>query len=321
MVEIGVRKQLLLFPHGLVDGFGDREQHGVAHFVSELFRPALDHFIARIAVFIDRVAKAHDLVFARQHAKGAFNRFLGRGETFDHFHRRFVGTAVQRAAQGADGSGDAGIQVGQCRCTHPCGEGRSVEFVFSVEDQRHVHHFDVQLARFLAMQQVQEVATDARLVGHAVDALAVVAEAIPVAHDRRERGEQAVGDIALHAEIFLRLDIAQERAPGAHHVHRMGVGGDAFEHFFQGLGQVTQFAQLVAVRGQFCLGWQFTVQQQVGDFFKLGVSGQFAYVVATVGQAGAGLAHGGQCSLPGDLATQASTTQYFCFSHVRSPIL
>ena len=45
MVEVGVREQFLLLPHGLVDGFGNREQHLVAHFVSEFFRPALDHFI------------------------------------------------------------------------------------------------------------------------------------------------------------------------------------------------------------------------------------------------------------------------------------
>jgi hypothetical protein len=42
----------------------------------------------------------------------------------------------------------------------PGGEGRGVELVLGVEDQRHVHHFDVQLARLLAVQQVQEVAAD-----------------------------------------------------------------------------------------------------------------------------------------------------------------
>ena len=113
MVEVGIREQLFLLPHGLVDGFGHREQHLVAYFVGEFFRPALDHFITRVAVFVDRVAKAHDLVLARQHAEGALDSFLGRTEALDHFHRRFVGAAVQRATQRADGGGDAGIQVGQ----------------------------------------------------------------------------------------------------------------------------------------------------------------------------------------------------------------
>ena len=107
MVEIGVGEQLLLFPHGFVDRFGDREQHGVAHFVGEFFRPALDHFVTRVAVFVDRMAKAHDLVLARQHAEGALHRLFCRVEAFDHFHRRLVGAAVQRAAQRADRCSDA----------------------------------------------------------------------------------------------------------------------------------------------------------------------------------------------------------------------
>ena len=152
-------------------------------------------------------------------------------------------------------------------------------------------------------------------VGHAVDALAVVAEAIPVAHDRRERGQQAVGLVALLGEVFLRFDVAQERATGAHHVHRVGVGGDAFQHFFQRLRQVAQLAQFALISVQFGLGRQFAVQQQVGHFFKLRIGRQFAHVVAAIGQPGTGLAHGGQCGLPGNLATEPGATEYFCFGH------
>ena len=193
--------------------------------------------------------------------------------------------------------------------------------MLGVEDQRHVHDFHVQLARLLAVQQVQEVAANGWLVGHAVDALAVVAEAVPVAHDRRERGQQAIGHVALHAEVFFGFDIAQERATGAHHVHRVCVSGDALQHFFQRLRQVAQLAQLGAVGRQLGFGRQLAVQQQVGNFFKLRIGGQFAHVVAAIGQAGTRLAHGRQCGLPGHLATQAGATQYFCFSHVCSPIL
>ena len=197
MVEIGVGEQLLLFPHGLVDGFGNRKQHGVAHFVGKFFRPALDHLVTRVAVFVDRVAKAHDLVLARQHAEGALHRFFCRAEAFDHFHRRFVGAAMQRAAQRADRCSDARIQVRQGRGADACGKGRGVELVLGIEDQRHVHHLDVQLARFFVVQQVQEVAADRLFVGYAIDALAVMAEAIPVAHDCRESGQQAVGLVLL----------------------------------------------------------------------------------------------------------------------------
>ena len=123
MVEVGVGEQLLLLPHGFVDGFGHREQHGIAHFFSQLFRPTLNHLVTRVAVFVDRVAKAHDLVFARQHAESALDRVFSRGKALDHFHGRFVGATVQRAAQRADGRSDARIQIGQRRCTDTGGEG------------------------------------------------------------------------------------------------------------------------------------------------------------------------------------------------------
>src|SRR5690606_34039643 len=72
MVEIGVREQLLLLPHGLVDGYGDRVQRGVAHGVGQLLGPLLDHFVARVAFLVDRMAEAHDLFLAFEHAQQAF---------------------------------------------------------------------------------------------------------------------------------------------------------------------------------------------------------------------------------------------------------
>ncbi|MCY1438434.1 hypothetical protein D9M71_546360 [compost metagenome] len=165
------------------------------------------------------------------------------------------------------------------------------------------------------MQQVQEVSTDRLLVAHAIDALAFMAEAIPVGHDRRERREQAVGLVVLLGEIFLRFQVTQERATGAHHVHRVSVGRNALEHFLQRLRQVAQGAQLAHVVGQLGLGRQVSVQQQVGHFFKLRLGGQLTDVKTAVGQAGAGLADCRQCGLPGYLATQARATQYFCFGH------
>src|SRR3546814_6647701 len=95
---------------------------------------------------------------------------------------------------------------------YPRREGRSVELVLGIQNQRDVHHLDVQLARLLAMQQVQEMAADGGFVSHTLDALAFVAKAIPVAHDRRERGQQAVGLVVLLGEILLRFQVAQERS-------------------------------------------------------------------------------------------------------------
>ncbi|MNN26571.1 hypothetical protein D3C81_1400780 [compost metagenome] len=223
---------------------------------------------------------------------------------------------MQRAAQRADGRGDAGIQVGQGRGTDPRGEGRGVELVLGVEDQRDVHHLDVQLARLLAVQQVQEVAANGVFIAGAVDAHAIVGEAVPVAHYRREQRQQAVGLVVLQVEGQLRLQGAEHRATGAHDVHRVSIRRNAFEHFFQGLRQVTQGLELVLVLGQLRLARQLAVQQQVGDFFKQRVLGQVAHVITAIGQAGTGQPYGRQCGLPGHLTTQAGTAEYFCFGHV-----
>src|SRR5690606_12702270 len=113
MVEVGVREQALLFPHGLVDGLGDRIQLGIAYQLSQLLGPLLDDLVARVAVLVDRVTEAHDLFLALEHAQQAFAGLFRGVETLDQLHGRLVGAAVQRAAQRTDGTGDTGIDVGQ----------------------------------------------------------------------------------------------------------------------------------------------------------------------------------------------------------------
>ncbi|MNQ51730.1 hypothetical protein D3C85_657220 [compost metagenome] len=178
----------------------------------------------------------------------------------------------------------------------------------------------MQFAGLLVVQQGEEVAAQVGFAGDAVDAHALMAEAVPVAHDRREGGEQTVDDVALLVEAELRFQGAEHRAAGAHHVHRMGVGRNAFEHFLERLRQVTQALQALQVGIQLGGSGQFAVEQQVGDFLEQTVLGELADIVAAIGQTGAFLAYGGQGSLSGNLATQAGTTQNFCFSHCCVPL-
>ena len=109
--------------------------------------------------------------------------------------------------------------------------------MLGVEDQRDVHHLHVQLAGLPAVEQGEEVPADGRLVAVAVDALAFVGEAVPVGHDRREGGEQAVGDVALLVEAQLRFQGAEDRGAGAHHVHRVGVLGIRSRTSFSACGR------------------------------------------------------------------------------------
>ncbi len=58
--------------------------------------------------------------------------------------------------------------------------------MLGVEDQRGVHGAHPAVLRLFAMQEVQEMAADAVVIGLDVDALAVVTEVVPIEQDRAE---------------------------------------------------------------------------------------------------------------------------------------
>ena len=150
--------------------------------------------------------------------------FIGRGVAALDLERDLVGAAMLGSAQRADAGGDRRIHVGTRAGDHAAGEGRGVELVLGVENQRGVHGADERLAGRLAVQQVQEVAADAVVVGLHLDALAVVRVVEPVEQRRAETGHQPVDDVArarLVLVILLRQHAAECGDGGAHHVHRM----------------------------------------------------------------------------------------------------
>jgi len=81
------------------------------------------------------MTEAHDLLLASQHGQEPLASFLRALETLDERHGCLVGTAMQRAAQGADGRGHRRIKIGQGSRAHPGGKRGSVELVLGVEDQ------------------------------------------------------------------------------------------------------------------------------------------------------------------------------------------
>ena len=100
--------------------------------------------------------------------------------------------------------------------------------MFCIQNQRNVHGFNMRSARACAVQQVQEVAADAVFFAVEADDFAVVGVLIPVEQHAAERGNQFVGDVARFAywmAFTLRCGAAQGGYAGAHHVHRVGVGG------------------------------------------------------------------------------------------------
>ena len=78
-------------------------------------------------------------------------------------------------AQRSDGAGDGRVQVGARSGDDAGGERGGVEFVFGVEDQRLIEGVDVLRLGFPAVQELQEVRGDRRVVRLDLDAPAAAA--------------------------------------------------------------------------------------------------------------------------------------------------
>ena len=234
--------------------------------------------------------EAHDEFFFGEHVAHSPDRGLGRIESLDQLHGGFVGAAVQRTAQGADGARDRGVHVGQGPGDDAAGEGRGVELVLRIENQRRIERLPVQLGWRLAVQQVEQVARYAVVVGFGVNAHAVRVKAVPVQKHRRQTRQQPVGRVFLRRKIALRLDVAQKGHARAQHVHRRRVRRDQLKHRLQRFGQTPIGLDSGDIGIEFRPGRQFALEQQVGHFQERRLGREIADVIAAIGQAGALLA-------------------------------
>ena len=232
-VKIQVRKHLLFAPHDLFEALGNRKEAVIAICLAELFRPSLDDIRARVGDFVNAMAEAHDELFGGQHVHQSFFRLVGRCELLDQLHGRFVGAAMQRPAQRADAAGDRRIEIGQGRNDGPRRERRGVELMLGVKNQRYVDGAAVQLVGLFAVEQMQQVAGGAVVVGFGIDARAVFMKLVPVEKHRAEASGKTIGDGDLIVAGPFGLERAEHRAAGAHHIHRMGAARNKLENSFQ----------------------------------------------------------------------------------------
>ncbi|MNS54969.1 hypothetical protein D3C72_877900 [compost metagenome] len=233
-----------------------------------------------------------------------------------------------RAAQCADGAADRRMHVRARAGNHAGREGGGVELVLRVEDQRGLHRAFPQLGRRLAVQQVQEVGADGIIVRLHLDAAAVVAVVIPVQQHRAEAGHQLVRDVARARRVVVVLlgqHVAEDRHARAHHIHRVGAGRYPFQRGLDVGGQAAQGLQLGLVGGQFGLGRQLAVHQQMGDFLEFAGIGDVQDVVAAIVQVIAAAAHGAKRGIPrghagqGDGLLGLGRGERLSFGHCGSP--
>lgn len=119
--------------------------------------------------------------------------------------------------------------------------------MLGVEDEGDMHHPPLQLARRFLVQQREEMATDTLFIGIEGDANSLVTELVPVDQNARKGGQQPIRHFMLMLETIFRLQIAEHGAAGAQHIHGVSIGGNAFQHLQQRLGQGAQATQLALV--------------------------------------------------------------------------
>ncbi len=227
--------------------------------------------------------------------------------TLLNFEGDFVGAAVLGPAQGANATGNAGVEVRTRAGDHAGCKGRGVELMLGVQHQRGVHGAHPGFARCLAVQQVQEMSADGVVIGFDIDDLAVDGILIPVHQHRAEAGDQPVGDVAgigVVVVFLLRQYAAQHRHARAHHVHRVRVGRQFFQCALHGGGQAAIGLELGLVGAQLRFRRQLAVDEQVGDFLELAGFRDIQNVVAAVVQVVAAAAHGAKGGVAGGGAGQ-----------------
>jgi hypothetical protein len=104
--------------------------------------------------------------------------------------------------------------------------------------------------------------------------------------------------------LILRLEGAEHRAAGAHHVHGMRALGQLLESHAKRGGKRPEGLQLCLVLPQFVAIRELLVDQQVGHFLELGLVGEVEDVVAAVVQVVAGAPDGAKRGVAGGDAGQ-----------------
>ena len=139
-VEVG--KHLLDLEHDGLEAFGDVIHSEIAGARGEVMRDLLDDDIAWIADGVDRVAEADDDLFALDAFADVGLGFVRRGVALLDLESHFIGAAVLGAFESTNRASYCRVHVGASAGDDTRGEGRGVELVLGVEDERDVHRLD-----------------------------------------------------------------------------------------------------------------------------------------------------------------------------------
>ena len=276
---------------------------------------------ARVFGAVDAVSEAHDLLLIGKRIQHPVLNLFDAANLHQVLDDAFVGAAVQRAFERADGRDNRRIHVRQRRRRHPRRERRSVQFMVGVQDEGHVHRSRRHVVRLCAVQRVKKVAGN-RQVRARRDRLQSVAYALKGGNDDRESRRQAngfaqVGGARHVAGLFVVK--RQRRDYRAQHVHRVCRLRDGADQLLNPVGELALAADLLFEVVEFAASRQAQIPEQVDDFLERGVLGEVVNVVSGVDQAAFNAVHVAERRLRGDDAFEAGfghigfTRHLLCF--------
>ena len=236
---------------------------------------------------VDAVAEAGDLLLFGEHLADVLDG-VGAGfvDGVEEAHGGLVGSAVERAFEGADGAGDGGVDVGEGGGDDAGGEGAGVELVIGVEDERDVEGAGGGVGGLLAVEHPEEVG-GVREGGVGLDDGLAFADAIEDGDDHGNlRGEaEGFADVGVVGAVgFVGVVDAEQGDGGAEDLHGGGVGGDAAEEVDDLGVDLAGCGELCGELGELGCGGELAEPEEVGGLFEGGLLGELVDIDAAVGE-------------------------------------
>ena len=294
-VDIGVElalHEVVVFQGDALALQRDFEQRVLAHQIEDVVGDLFDDAGARVVIFVDAVAEAHEFGFAGLDALDEIRNFLHGTNFHQHANDFFVGAAVERAVERGDCRGRGGVRIDVRATDAADGVGGAILFVVSVEDEEDVESVFESGIRAIprfggAKQHVQEIAGIAQIVV-GIDERHTERVAVGEGRDRGHFADQAIGLFLarLGAEdVFGVVIVRRECGDGGdQHAHGMGVVMEAVEKFLDALVNECVVGDVIGPRLELLGGGEFAVEEEVRGFEVGALFGEIFDRVAAIAE-------------------------------------
>ncbi len=242
---------------------------------TELLGNAAQHPGARVLGAVDGVTESHDPVAAQDAVTNPGVDAVGCADGVEHVQGPAGRTAVQRPGERADGTDEAGREVGAGGGDDPCGEGRGIEAVVDGGDQICLDRPHLFRLRHVAGEHV-EVVGGVTEIRARLDGLLSLAEPVERGDQGRYGGAggERIGATAVGVDVIERPEAGRrteqrERSaqPGERAGERTGTG-ECGQRVTYGRRQRTQSGGLRPESSKLRRVGQLAVQHQVPDVLE-----------------------------------------------------